>query len=172
MRTSILTVTSKLKRVLTGGPMNLTISKPDNQAACHFIYAPGAGSNINDAFGQFLSDRLATEGITTVRFEFPYMEAKKRRPDSARVLEETRREVIDLVRSSATKMVIGGRSMGGRIASQVVAQGIQVDGLALFAYPLHPPSNPSKWRDAHLPDIHIRRYFVPVLETLSAHLRS
>ena len=94
-----------------------------------------------------------------VRFQFPYMAAERRRPDPPRVLEETWREVIDLVRSSAVKVVIGGRSMGGRIASQVLAQVIQVDGLALFAYPLRPPSNPSKWRDGHLSDIQIPTLF-------------
>ena len=140
--------------------MKLTINEPEIQpAACHFIYAPGAGSNINDPFGQFLSDRLAAKGITTVRFQFPYMEARKRRPDPPRVLEEAWQEVIHSVRPSATKMIIGGRSMGGRIASQVVAQGTVVEGLALFAYPLRPPSNPSKWRDRHLPDINVPTLF-------------
>ena len=127
--------------------------------ACLFIYAPGAGSNINDPFGEFLSNSLAAEGFATVRFQFPYMESGKRRPDPPRVLEETWREVIGSVRSSATKVVIGGRSMGGRIASQVVAQGVSADGLVLFAYPLRPPSNPAKLRVAHLPDISIPTLF-------------
>ena len=87
------------------------------------------------------------------------MEAGKRRPDPSRVLEETWQQVIHSVRPSATKLIIGGRSMGGRIASQVVAQGAQVEGLALFAYPLRPPSNPLKWRDEHLPDIHVPTLF-------------
>ena len=106
-----------------------------------------------------MSDRLAVEGITTIRFQFPYMEARKRRPDPPRLLEEAWQEVILEVRSLVTKMVIGGRSLGGRIASQIVAHGTQVDGLALFAYPLRPPSNPSKLRDAHLPDIGVPTLF-------------
>ena len=114
----------------------LTEAQP---AVCHFIYAPGAGSNLNDPFGRILNDRLVTSGVSITRFQFPYMEDRKRRPDPRRVLEETWQEVISLVRSTATKVVVGGRSMGGRIASQVLAQGIQADGLALFAYPLRPP---------------------------------
>ena len=106
------------------------------------VYAPGAGSNLNDPFGRYLAQHLAGAGISTVRFQFPYMEDRKRRPDPPRLLEETWREVIRIVRPSSGRLVIGGRSMGGRIASQVVAQGTKVDGLALFAYPLHPPSNP------------------------------
>ena len=123
------------------------------------IYAPGAGSNSNDPFGAFLSDRLAEEGISTVRFQFPYMEAGTRRPDSPALLEETWREIIGLCRSPDRRLVVGGRSMGGRIASRIVAQGTQVDGLALFAYPLRPPSNPAQPRNAHLPDIAVPTLF-------------
>ena len=128
----------------------------------YFIYAPGAGSNINDGFGRYLANRLAASGITTLRFQFPYMEARKRRPDSPRLLESTWREVIETVRpevSGASKIVVGGRSMGGRIASQVVAQGTAVDALALFAYPLRPPGNPERVRNGHFPDIEIPTLF-------------
>ena len=139
------------------------VQEPDVQGAM-FIYAPGAGSNINDPFGAFLSDRLAEEGISTVRFQFPYMEAETRRPDSPALLEETWREIIGLCRSPDRKLpdrklVVGGRSMGGRIASRIVAMGMRVDGLALFAYPLHPPSNPSQPRNEHFPDISVPTLF-------------
>ena len=115
-----------------------------------FVYAPGAGSNIDDAFGLYASETIAAQGIIVVRFQFPYMEIKGRRPDSPSILEETWREVIESVRSRNLNIVIGGRSMGGRIASQVAAKGVQVQGLALFAYPLHPPGEGSRWRDKHL----------------------
>ena len=128
-------------------------------AKAMFVYAPGAGSNIKDPFGDYLSHRLAESGIATIRFQFPYMEAGKRRPDSPRLLEETWRQVIETVGAEETPLVIGGRSMGGRIASQVVAQGTQVDGLALFAYPLSPPGRPDKPRDEHLPSISVPTLF-------------
>ena len=124
-----------------------------------FIYAPGAGSNIRDVFGSHLSSTLAAKGISSVRFQFPYMEARRRRPDSRAVLEDTWRSVVKEVRAKDLKLVVGGRSMGGRIASQVVAQGVEAEALALFAYPLHPPGKPSQWRDEHLPKIDIPTLF-------------
>ncbi|MEE8158573.1 MAG: alpha/beta family hydrolase [Dehalococcoidia bacterium] len=124
-----------------------------------FIYAPGAGSNVNDGFGSHLSHTLGAKGISSVRFQFPYMEARRRRPDSRPVLEDTWRSVIKEVGAKGLKLVIGGRSMGGRIASQVVAQGVEAEALALFAYPLHPPGKPSQWRDEHLPDINVPTLF-------------
>lgn len=140
--------------------LSAIFTRPDGPSGDRLlIYAPGAGSNINDPFGKYLAGRLATSGYSTVRFQFPYMEAGKRRPDSPKLLEETWREIIGLTRPAGGKLVVGGRSMGGRIASHIVAQGIPVDGLALFAYPLQPPSNPSNTRDEHLPRITVPTLF-------------
>lgn len=148
--------------------LSAKVSQPDAQGffaqKLMVVYAPGAGSNIDDPFGAFLSDRLADEGISTVRFQFPYMESGGRRPDSPAVLEETWREIINLCRSPelslpAGKLIVGGRSMGGRVASRIVAQGTPVAGLALFAYPLHPPSNPSQPRNEHFPQITVPTLF-------------
>ena len=115
-----------------------------------FIYAPGAGSNVNDAFGRYAGDILSEAGIASVRFQFPYTEAGRRRPDVPGVLEATWRAVIEKERPRASRIIVGGRSMGGRIASQVVAKGLAVDALVLFAYPLHPPGRPEQLRDQHL----------------------
>ena len=134
-------------------------TSPDGDARFTFVYAPGAGSNINDPFGQYLSARLPAAGASLVRFQFPYMEAGKRGPDRPPLLEATWRAVIDTFRGDSGKLVVGGRSMGGRIASQVAAQGTQVNGLALFAYPLNPPSNRAVTRDSHLPDIGVPTLF-------------
>lgn len=120
-----------------------------------FVYAPGAGSNIHDPFGAYAAHELARHGVTTVRFQFPYMEAGRRGPDRPPVLEATWRAAIEVARDRRTRLVVGGRSMGGRIASQVVAQGERVDALALFAYPLHPPGKPEQTRDAHLGQISV-----------------
>lgn len=81
-----------------------------------FIYTPGAGSNVHDAFGSHTCRTLATGGISSVRFQFPYMESGRRRPDSGAVLEETWRSVIKEIRAKGLKLVIGGRSVEGRIA--------------------------------------------------------
>jgi predicted alpha/beta-hydrolase family hydrolase len=115
-----------------------------------FVYAPGAGSTLHDPFGAYAAHALAAHGVEVVRFEFPYMAAKKKSPDRPAALEATWRAVVEAVRSKDRKLVVGGRSMGGRIASQVVAQGVKADALALFAYPLHPPGRPEKMRDEHL----------------------
>jgi predicted alpha/beta-hydrolase family hydrolase len=117
------------------------------------VYAPGAGSSLRDSFGAFLAGLLGEAGYGMLRFQFPYTEAGRSVPDRNPVLEATWLEVILEARKLAPSLVVGGRSMGGRIASQVVAQGIEVAGLALFAYPLHPPGRPDKPRDAHLGSI-------------------
>jgi hypothetical protein len=87
------------------------------------------------------------------------MEAQRRRPNRTSVLEAAWRATVDEVRDLAPRLVAGGRSMGGRIASQVVAQDVPVDGLALFAYPLNPPRNPALRRDEHLPRIGVPTLF-------------
>lgn len=123
-----------------------------------FVYAPGAGSSVHDPFGTFACRTLAERGVRTIRFQFPYQEAVKRSPDRTPVLEATWRAVIEAVRDGS-KLVIGGRSMGGRIGSMVVAAGVAVDALALFAYPLHPPGKPDQRRVEHLPGISVPTLF-------------
>ena len=125
-----------------------------------FVYAPGAGSNLNDPFGAYLSRELPARGVTVVRFQFPYMEAGRSGPDRPPVLEATWRAVIEAVRGPRRNVVVGGRSMGSRIASQVVVQGTKVDALALFAYPLHPPGKPEQLRIEHLPKLKLPALFV------------
>jgi hypothetical protein len=117
------------------------------------IYAPGAGSNLADPFGAFLAAELAPRGISCLRFQFPYSEAKRRNPDPPKVLEATWNAALEDARMLGDRVIASGRSMGGRIASQVVAQGAQVDGLAFFAYPLHPPGRPDQRRDKHFAKI-------------------
>ena len=123
------------------------------------IYAPGAGSDLRDGFGAHTAEALVERGIACLRFQFPYAEAKRRAPDRPPVLEATWIAAIEAARSRATRVVVSGRSMGGRIASQVVAKGTAVDGLALFAYPLHPPGRPDRMRDEHLPKINVPTLF-------------
>lgn len=148
-----------LRIKVEGGAAVGALRTSAKEAAWTFAYAPGAGSSLHDPFGAYAAKRLAERGVEVLRFEFPYMAAKKKAPDRPAVLETTWRAVIDAVRARDRKLVVGGRSMGGRIASQVVAQGARVDALALFAYPLHPPGRPAKTRDEHLPGITCRTLF-------------
>ncbi len=122
------------------------------------IYAPGAGSSLRDPFGAYLALRLAESGHALLRFQFPYMEAGRPMPDRNPILEGTWTAVIEAAGRMSGRLVVGGRSLGGRIASQVVAQGVEVAGLTLFAYPLHPPGKPERMRDQHL-----RSILVPAL---------
>ena len=115
-----------------------------------FVYAPGAGSNVRDPFAAVVADELAPHGIATLRFQFPYSEEGRKTPDREPVLEATWRAVLGEARRPGGRLVVGGRSMGGRIATQVVSQGEAVDALAAFAYPLHPPGRPERRRDSHL----------------------
>ena len=124
-----------------------------DDAAWTFVYAPGAGSNLRDPFGQRLAERLPGAGIALVRFQFPYQEARSRRPDRPSTLLATWRAVLESARTDGTRTAIGGRSLGGRIASVLASEGALVDALALFAYPAHPPGKPEQLRTAHLPEI-------------------
>ncbi len=146
-----------LKVTVGDGAVTAIASEPEKAASVTFLYTPGAGSNVQDPFGRHLCRELATHGVRAIRFQFPYQEAGKRSPDRPAVLERTWRAAIDQLARETT--VVGGRSMGGRIASQVVAEGAPVAGLALFAYPLHPPGKPERRRDDHLPAIKVPTFF-------------
>ncbi len=115
-----------------------------------FIYAPGAGSNLADPFGAWLAETLPRANVSLVRFQFPYQEAGGKRPDRPAILESTWRAVIESSLDPNKLLVIGGRSMGGRIASIVAAECASIDALCLFAYPLHPPKRPELARTDHL----------------------
>jgi predicted alpha/beta-hydrolase family hydrolase len=109
-----------------------------------------------------LAEALAASGRAALLYNFPYSEAGSRRPDPPAVLEATTRAAARLAldASGARRIVHGGRSMGGRIASQVVAAGERADGLAFLGYPLHPPGQFEKRREAHLPRIEAPMLFV------------
>ena len=129
------------------------------EAEWTLVYAPGAGSSLRDPFGNYASGALAAAGLACLRFQFPYSEAGRKAPDRPPLLEATWRAALETARSRSRRVVAGGRSMGGRIASQVVATGEAVDALSLFAYPLHPPGRPEQRRDAHLPLIAVPTLF-------------
>lgn len=126
------------------------------------VLGHGAGGDRRNPSLVALAEALAASGRRAVLYNFPYSEARRRRPDTTEVLEATTRAVADHVRGTfgAERLVHGGRSMGGRIASQVVAEGAPADGLVFLAYPLHPPGKPDALRDRHLPRISAPMLFV------------
>lgn len=107
---------------------------------------------------------LAERDVTTATFDFPYISAGRRVPDRAPVLENAWRDAIDDARTrfAGQPLFIGGKSMGGRMASHVAAHGDVQDiaGLVFLGYPLHPPAKPQQRRDAHLPRIREPMLFV------------
>jgi predicted alpha/beta-hydrolase family hydrolase len=120
-----------------------------------FVCAHGAGGSMSDRGMLATAAAFRKHGVGVVRFNFLYKERGGGRPDSMPLLMETTNAVIARVREelSPARLVIGGRSMGGRAASMLAADGYSADGLLLLAYPLHPAGQPEKLRDAHLPKI-------------------
>jgi len=138
-----------------GGPFGVVYAKLSNAAkgqTC-LIIAHGAGGPMYSPFITYFHKGLAEKGYLTVKFNFPYMEARRKIPDKREVLESSYRQVIEAVKASKyhpKRIFVGGKSMGGRIASQVVASGVDVDGLFFLGYPLHRPGQPEMLRDEHL----------------------
>ena len=100
---------------------------------------------------------LEGAGFTVVRFNFPYRDKGSGRPDPMPTLKAAVAEAAERARKdfAPRRLIIGGRSMGGRAASMLAADGFECDGLLLLAYPLHPAGQPQKLRDAHLPQIRV-----------------
>jgi uncharacterized protein len=122
-----------------------------------FVCAHGAGGHKDDGSMKRLAKSLEADGVEVVRFNFPYREQGSKRPDPMPVLKQAIAEQVERVRErngKSGRLIIGGRSMGGRAASMLAAEGFACDGLLLAAYPLHPAGKPEKLRDAHLKDIH------------------
>lgn len=119
------------------------------------VLGHGAGGNRRTPQLVRFAESLAASGRTVLLYDFPYTDRGRRAPDPPAVLEGTTRAVGDFARASlgAVRLVHGGRSMGGRIASQAVAAGAPAHGLVFLGYPLHPPGKPGQLRDRHLPRI-------------------
>jgi predicted alpha/beta-hydrolase family hydrolase len=107
-----------------------------------------------------VAEQLAARGVEVVRFNFPYKEEGRKAPDKQDRLEACYRAVADAVAEGAPRPFIGGGSMGGRIASHIVADGFPAAGLAFQSYPLHPPGRPERLRDVHLHRIGVPMLFV------------
>ena len=122
-----------------------------------FVCAHGAGGHMDDRGMLAVRDALRARGLDVVRFNFPYRQKGTGRPDPMPRLMECVSAVVSRAREELRPelLIIGGRSMGGRAASMLAADGFSCDGLLLLAYPLHPAGQPEKLRDAHLPSIHV-----------------
>ncbi|HET9453392.1 MAG TPA: alpha/beta family hydrolase [Gemmatimonadaceae bacterium] len=134
---------------------NVSVALDGVTSGTLFVCAHGAGGSLNDRGMLAASRAIQDAGAGVLRFNFPYRERKSGRPDPMPALKDCVASVVAQAREeiAPTRVIIGGRSMGGRAASMLVADGFAADGLLLLAYPLHPAGQPEKLRDAHLKDI-------------------
>jgi uncharacterized protein len=172
-------------------PISALVYAAPAGADVSLILGHGAGAGQNSTFMVNFAAALASRGIETITFNFAYTEAGRRVPDRNDRLEAAWRRMIAAYRNgelgTRARLAIGGKSMGGRIASQVAAgeddgAGDGIAGLVFLGYPLHPPGRPDKLRSAHLPRIRAPMLFVqgsrdtfgtpeelaPILKTLQA----
>src|SRR5689334_827767 len=169
---------------MTDETEQLTIKVNDKEAVSALLYPAakkiragltallghGAGANQLSGFMRMFARGLAERGLDVMTFNFIYMEQGRSVPDQKPKLESCFRAVIEAIarhrKLKANKLVVGGKSMGGRIASQVVAAradeplALDVSGLVFLGYPLHPPGNPAKLRVEHLEQIKKPMLFV------------
>jgi uncharacterized protein len=126
----------------------------------YLVLGHGAGGTLDTPDLVTYADELARRDIGAVRFNFLYSEQRRKAPDRQAVLEDCYRAVADQVGRRAQTVFLGGRSMGGRIASHIVASGTSAAGLVFLSYPLHPPGQPDRLRDKHLYTIKIPMLFL------------
>lgn len=128
------------------------------------ILAHGAGNDMHHPFMCFFHERLAAEGILSVKFNFPYKEQGRKAPDRMPVLLAAWREIVQSVSNhpelAPQQLFLGGKSMGGRAASVLVSEGHSCAGLIFLGYPLHPPGKPDKLRSEHLFQIQCPMLFI------------
>ena len=127
------------------------------------VVAHGAGAGRESPFMVRTAGGLAERRVSAATFDFPYIAAGRHVPDRPDVLERCWRDAIEHAHATfgGLPLFIGGKSMGGRIASQVAAQGAAgIAGVVFLGYPLHPPGKPEQRRDAHLPAIREPMLFV------------
>jgi uncharacterized protein len=147
-------------KIAVGADETRAVYEPATSAEQRAVYvcAHGAGGSISDRSLLAVAKQLRGRGFGVVRFNFLYKEKGSGRPDAMPKLMDTFSAVVERTRAEVSgagsrPLIIGGRSMGGRAASMLAADGFDADALLLLAYPLHPPGQPEKLRDAHLPRI-------------------
>ena len=131
---------------------------------CLLVFAHGAGAGMRHPFMESAAAGLAALGVATLRYQFPYMEKKSRRPDPPAVLQATVRAAVGAAAAAAPGLPLfaGGKSMGGRMTSLAAAAGPLegVEGLVFFGFPLHAAGSPSDARGAHLAQVSVPMLFL------------
>src|SRR3984893_9011555 len=150
-------------QVAGGSEVSALLLRPP-MAQWLLILAHGAGAGMRHPFMQKLASELAGVNIATLRYQFPYMEQKRRVPDAPKVLNAAVAAALRAASQAAPDLPLlaGGKSMGGRMTSQAAAQQLLdgVRGLVFFGFPLHPPHQPGTKRADHLPDVNVPMLFL------------
>lgn len=155
--------------------MNLTLTIDDTttvsalwlqppQPVATYVFAHGAGADMNHSFMASLSQALAERSVATLRYQFPFTERGSKRPDSPAVAQAAVRAAVAAARERlpGTPLFAGGKSFGGRMTSQAQAAGALpgVRGLVFVGFPLHPAGKPGVERAAHLADVRVPMLFL------------
>jgi predicted alpha/beta-hydrolase family hydrolase len=139
------------------------LSAPSKPRAC-YVLAHGAGAGMTHPFLTNVADDLSARGIATLRYQFPYMEAGKKRPDAPALAQAAVRAAAGEASRLLPKvpLIAGGKSFGGRMTSQAQAAAplANVKGLAFLGFPLHAPGKPSDERARHLADVKVPMLFL------------
>jgi hypothetical protein len=143
------------------------------------LLAHGAGTNQEHPFLTSLRDGLAGAGYTVMTFNYPYTERGSKRPDRTERLVEAHRAAAEFLGARVDSLFLAGRSMGGRMATYLVAEGVSVAGVILYAYPLHPAGREDRLRIAHFQDVDVPLLFfqgtrdaLSRMELFDRHIRS
>ncbi|HXF71636.1 MAG TPA: alpha/beta family hydrolase [Actinomycetota bacterium] len=144
-----------------GGRVSAAWASPAGAVAA-LVLAPGAGAPMDHPFLVGFARGMNEAGVGTLRFNFPYAEEGRRSPDPPGVLMAAWRAAFEAARERfpGLPVLAGGKSLGGRIASMCVAEGMAAAGLVFLGYPLHPPGRPERLRDEHLDGIRVPMLFL------------
>lgn len=143
--------------------MDWITAKPDPwDGEVAIVLAHGAGQGMDSPFMSYFHQELCRRGFLTVKFNFEYVQQKRKFPDAQPKLQARYRSVVREVLSKEQPryLIIGGKSMGGRVASYIAGDLPEVHGLVFLGYPLHPPGKPDRQRDQHLYGIELPMLFI------------
>jgi len=156
-----LPVEAKRIRVDDGTEISALLARPKNPTHL-FVLAHGAGAGMSHPFMEQIARALASRGIATLRYQFPYVEKKRRRPDPPALLTATVRAAVEAAGQEGLTLLAGGKSMGGRMTSTAASERALpgVKGLVFLGFPLHQVGNPSTKRGEHLSRVGLPMLFV------------
>ena len=145
------------------GEVSAILLRPQN-AQCLLVLAHGAGAGINHPFMTAIANELAASQVASFRFQFPYMEQRRRAPDRPPVLTATVQAAVQTASKAAPDLPLfaGGKSLGGRMTSLAASEERldNVQGLVFFGFPLHPPNQPGTKRAEHLAEVKLPMLFL------------